>query len=440
MTVCKNKRRLAREIKKKISTDFKGGNISSDAGLLLINKIDSHLELSNKVSNSIVDYRNQSKIEHTFQDLLKQRMYQIIAGYEDCIDANSLRNDPIFKTICGRLSETDSPLAGQSTLSRLENNISTSDLHALSNLMVDVYISRKKRDGIPKKIVIDIDPTDDPCHGKQEFSLFHGYYWQNQYFPLLVFDACSGDIICPLLRPGVVHASQGADSLLRRILKKIRCAFPSVEITIRGDAGFGLPKMYDFCENGCSKFMFGLAGNPVLKKKTEEIEKKLLEEYERSKIDQKEYITFNYKADTWKHDRVVIAKIERNHHGGNIRFVVTNIDFETSEAGCLFYTERGQCENFIKDLKNHLYLDRLSCSSYKANWFRMLMSCFGYVIMQEIRLLLKGTEFEKYEINTIRLKLIKIGARVIESTRRVLINISSSFIFKEEYEKIYCIT
>ncbi|HOV15335.1 MAG TPA: IS1380 family transposase [Spirochaetota bacterium] len=285
-------------------------------------------------------------------------------------------------------------------------------------------------------MIIDIDPTDDPCHGKQENGLFHGYYWQTQYFPLLVFDGKTGDLIAPMLRPGTVHASEGADSLLKRVIKRIRKSFPDVKIKIRGDAGFGLPRMYNYCEGSKLSYIFGLAGNDVLKRHTNEIAAKQKLDFEKDKKDIREYITFKYQAKTWDKEKTVIAKIEYNEHGSNIRFIVTNIDFETPEKGYKYYTERGQCENYIKDLKNHLYLDRLSCCSYIANYFRMLLSCFGYIIMQELRLKLAGTEFEKMETNTIRLKLFKIGARIKESSRRIWINLSSYFIYKDFFLKL----
>ena len=437
MTVCNKKIKISRKIKKLISVNFKGGNITSDGGLLLIEKIDRSLKLSKQISDSINDTRDPAKIEHDLINLIQQKMYQIAMGYEDNNDANKLRNDPIFKTTINRLPESDNPLATQSTLSRLDNMIKRKDIFELMKTFVKIYIDRKMKAGIPKEITIDIDPTDDPTHGNQQCSMFHGYYWQTQYFPLLVFDADTGDLIAPLLRPGMVTASQTADSLLSRVIIMIRERFPNVKITLRGDAGFGNPKMYDYCEGDKLKYIFGISSNNVLRKHTKEIEKQQKKNYDLTKSDQRDYITFQYKSESWDFERTIIAKIEHNSHGSNVRFLVTDKTFQSAKEGYEYYTQRGQCENYIKNLKNQLSLDRLSCCAYSANWFRMLMSCFAYVIMQELRLLLSGVEeFEKAEINTIRLKLLKIGGRIKESSRRISIFLSSCFVYKDLFLRL----
>lgn len=437
MTVCNKKIKISRNLKKEILVNFNGGNITSDGGLLLIKKIDKLLRLTEKISESIKDRRDAEKIKHDMRSLIKQKIYQLTLGYEDNIDANKLRNDPIFKVAINRNPETDEPLATQSTLSRLENNLRIKDLYELTRTMIKIYKDRKKRNGIPKSIVIDIDPTDDPTHGKQQYTMFHGYYWQMQYYPLLIFDGESGDIIAPLLRPGMVTASQSADTFLSRIIPMIRESFPETKIIIRGDAGFGVPKMYNYCERNKLEYIFGITSNNVLKRHTKDIEEKQKKDFEITKEDQRTYKTFEYKAESWEKERKIISKIEHNRYGSNVRFIVTNISFESAENGYKFYTERGRCENYIKDLKNNLYMNRLSCTSYRANWFRMLMSCFSYVIMQELRILLSGIEeLEKVETDTIRLKILKIGGRVKETTRKIHVFLSSSFVFKELFLRL----
>ena len=437
MTVCNKSFELSSPFSKKLTYNFDGGNITSDAGVLLISKIDQSLGISDLVSNAIIDLRDLSRITHPLSYLIKQKLYQLACGYEDDNDADILRTDPAFKTAIGRLSETEVDLASQSTLCRLENSASKKDIQNLLKALLESYIKQKSKDGIPDKIIIDIDPTDDPVHGNQEYSLFHGYYWQTMFYPLLMFDGETGALICAFLRPGTFHASHGTDGLLKRILKRLREAFPKTEFIIRGDCGFGVPKMYDFCENedNCS-YIFGISGNSALKSRVKEKLEEVKNAYENTKEPQKTFTTFFYKSATWEKSRKIIAKIEYNHHGSNIRFIVTDIDFESPEAGYNYYTQRGECENRIKELKNDLFMDRLSCHRYLANFFRLLMSSFAYVIMHELKNKLNNTELENIQFCTIRLKLLKIGARVKETTRRIWISFSSSYCNKEIFHKL----
>lgn len=437
-TVCNKELKISSIFNKQIYFNFDGGNITQDGGLTLIRQIDEKTSVAESICNAIEDKRNPEKIEHPLINLIRQKLYQIVCGYEDDNDADKLRKDPIFKTVIDRLPESDQDLASQPTFCRLENNITKKDIFNLTEELARLYAKRKLRKGKPKQIIIDIDPTDDPTHGNQQYTLFHGYYGQYMYYPLIVLDGETGDIISALLRPGTFHASQGAKGLLKRIIKILKEYFPKTKFIIRGDCGFGVPKMYNYCENHLNNhgYIFGLSSNDRLRALTKTYEEQIKKNYEESKEKQKVFTSFLYKADSWEKERVVIAKVEYNSYGLNVRYLVTNMNFDISEAGYNFYTERGEAENCIRDLKNDLYLDRLSCHKYLANCFRMLISCFAYVIMQEIRIILEGTELERAQSNTIRLKLLKIGARIKETVRKIWIYFSSSFIHQNLYNKL----
>lgn len=435
-TLCNKTNKKTKTFNKELTYNFDGGNITSDGGLLLIQRIDKKLSLSQKMSESLVDKRQASKVQHMNEDLIRQRLYQIIMGYEDCNDADKLKNDPSFKLAAGKLPETHHNLASQPTLTRFENRISKRDIYNLTELLVENYAKRKMESGMPDKIIFDIDATDDPAHGNQQYVLFHGYFGQYMYFPLHVFDGETGDLVVSLLRPGTVHSSRSAVGLLKRVFNKLRQYFPDTEFIIRGDAGFGVPEMYDFCEQNGYKYILGLISNDVLNRNTQKLSEKAKNLFEETKNKQKEYTRFNYQAGTWEHEREVISKVEYNRHGSNTRYIVTNMDFSTSKTGYEFYSRRGKMENYIKDLKNDLFMDRLSCHKYLANCFRMLMSCFAYTLMQELRSSLKDTELEGKQTNTIRLKLLKIGARIKETVRRVWVDFSSSFTMQDLFNTL----
>jgi len=435
-TQCNKFIKKSRTFKKTLIYNFDGGNITSDGGLMLIQNIDKKLNLSERIANVLFDKRQASKVKHMNYDLVRQRLFQIIMGYEDCNDADKLRNDPSFKLSVGKLPETHDNLASQPTLTRFENSISKKDIYKLTELLVENYAARKMKSGMPDKIIFDIDATDDPAHGNQQYVLFHGYFNQYMYFPLHVFDGETGDLVVSLLRPGTVHSSRSAAGLLKRVLKKLREYFPDTEFIIRGDAGFGVPEMYNLCEQNGYKYALGLISNNVLNKNTQKLSAKAKDLFEKTKNKQKEYTRFKYQAGTWKSQRDVISKVEYNRHGSNIRYIVTNMDFPYSKIGYEFYSGRGKMENYIKDLKNDLFMGRLSCHKYLANCFRMLMSCFAYTLMHELRDTLKDTELEGKQTNTIRLKLLKIGARIKETTRRVWVYFSSSFAMQDLFNTL----
>jgi hypothetical protein len=245
MTECITKQLTFSFIKKqKVTVDFEGGEITSDSGLLLVRQADNSLGLIAELRGRIVDHRDDRYTDHDLETLLRQRIYQIVAGYEDCNDANVVRKDPALKTACGR-KLNDEDLGSQPTLSRFENSVTNHDLYRTGEYFVDLYI-RRKRKRRPKKIVLDLDGTDDPTYGDQQLTFFHGYYDQYMYHPLVIYDADTGELISAILRPGNKHASYGAVMVLKRIIPKLKKAFPKAEIIIRGDAGFAVPELYEY--------------------------------------------------------------------------------------------------------------------------------------------------------------------------------------------------
>ena len=242
--------------KQKVTVDFEGGEITSDSGLLLVRQADNALQLITGMAGCITDRRDNRYTDHDLETLLRQRTYQIVAGYEDCNDANIVRKDPALKTACGRkLSDED--LGSQPTLSRLENAITRNDLYRIGEYFVDLYVCRNRKRK-PKRIILDLDGTDDPTYGDQQLTFFHGYYDQYMYHPLVIYDADTGQLITAALRAGNRHASYGAVSILKRIIPKLTEAFPKAEIIIRGDAGFAIPELYEYCEEEGLKYVIGL--------------------------------------------------------------------------------------------------------------------------------------------------------------------------------------
>lgn len=424
MTHCNTQLTFSNIVSKPLVVDFEGGNITSDAGAIFLRQVDERLRLTERLAACLVDRRDPLRVEHPRIEQVRQRVYQIACGYEDCDDADTLRGDPAFKLALGRLPESQGYLSSQPTLSRFENAPRERELKRLNRELLRTYL--EIRPAPARRIVIDVDATDDPTHGQQAFSFYHGYYRQHMFHPLLCYDGDTGDLLAAALRPGNVHAANGVLKMLKRIVKKIRQRWPWVEIVIRADAGFGVPRLYRFCEKNALGYVLGLITNETLKK----FHAPLLARAEAQYAEQGEKARLldevGYRAGSWKRFRRVVMKAEAMDQGTNRRFVVTNLE-GPPEALYDFYVQRGDAENRIKDLKNALFADRLSCSSFDANCFRLLLHASAYVLMHHLRRHLQGTELASAQFDTIRLRLLKVGARVRQSVRRVLVQVASGY-------------
>jgi hypothetical protein len=425
MTVCKQAS-FSFFVKKNLTVDFKGGELSSDAGLLAIRQLDDRLGFTSGLAACLGDRRHDSYVRQPLLDLVRQRLYQIMAGYEDANDADGLRHDPVFKSIAGRLL-SDESLASQPTISRFENGVRVRDLYQLSMYLLEFYLSSKENP--PARVIVDIDATDDPTYGHQQLSFFHGYYGNHIYHPLLIYDGETGELITAVLRPGNVHASRQAVAILKRVVKKLRRAFGEVEIVVRADAGFAIPELYEYCEEQMLDYIIGLITNQRLLASAEALSAAAREQFEQTGTKQRLFTETSYQAGSWDKSRRVIIKAEHNELGSNRRFVVTNMKGTPQELYD-FYALRGDSENRIKELKNDLKADRLSCHRFVANQFRLLLHAAAYSLLTALKKYLRGTVLEKAQIGTIRCQLIKIGARVVQSCRRLWIHLAGGYPLK----------
>lgn len=418
---------------KEVIADFTGGRLSSDAGLVLLKEIDRGLGLTSGLSDCIEDTRQQSKVRQSVVDMLRQRIFGIACGYEDCNDFDTLCSDPLFK-IADRRPMTDGDLASQPTLSRLENSVGSRELLAMADFLVASFISRHQKDA-PSQIILDLDATDDPAHGQQELEFYHGYYGGHCFLPLLVYataDTGEQEMIAAVLRPGNKHAGHKSVSILKRILQRLRAAFPSCRFIVRGDAGFALPKLYDWCEATQVEYVISLAKNSCLLELSTDFEQEARALYEQFQEKVRHFGEFFYAAQTWPKARRVIVKAEMMSKGYNPRFVVTNLPgndpiLDAPVKLYEFYTDRGDVENRIKELKTDLLSGRTSCHRFLANQFRLLLHAASYILLQELRRMLTKSQGAKWQAGTMRTKLLKVGALVVESVRRVVIKLPTSY-------------
>lgn len=412
---------------REITARFDGGSLTSDAGWLLFGSLDSQHRFCEGFSSCITESRDRRYVRHEQLKLIRQRVLQIVAGYEDCNDADTLRSDPMLKTVCDQLPESDPDLATQPTLSRLENSVSRKDLMRLSRWLLRRYVgSLKKRRA--DKIILDLDSTDDPTHGQQELAFYHGYYRSHILHPLLIFDADTGELVCAVLRPGNKGAAFHIVPILKRIVKAIRQQVgQQVDIEIRADSGFATPRLYEFCEENKLQYVIGLSRNPRLQRIVEPLLDSTRLKFVDLEEKQRQFDEFAYRANSWDRSRRVIVKVEVDHRGINRRFVVSNRDDLSAQSLYDHYTDRGQTENFIKAFKNHLSMDRLSCHRFLANQFRLLLHALAYQMFVCLRDYLYGTPWQKLEIETLRRRVLKIGARIRQTTRRIWVHLSSAF-------------
>jgi len=406
-----------------LQVDFHGGRLTSDGGWAWVAEADHALGLTATLAAVIPDPRRRGR--HTRLELLRQRIYQIVAGYEDQNDADTLRTDPLLKLVCGRLPESAPDLASQPTFSRFENAFSARDCYRLAVALGEVYLREREQDGVPTRVVLDLDSTDDPTHGDQDGSAYHGYFRQHMYHPLLVFDGETGQVITAILRPGTAHAGHGALAILRRLGARLRARWPHVTIEVRADAGFAKPEIYAYCERERIAYTIGLGSNARLERLAAPLVTAALAESadaDGAKVRLLEEAT--YQAGSWPVARRVIIKAEVLAKGINTRFVVTTRT-DPPEGLYAWYTDRGETENWIKDLKSACFADRLSCHRFLANQVRLLLHGAAYCLLDTLRRWLVRAGTERMALETVRRRLIKIAGRVRELASHVHLRLAS---------------
>jgi Transposase DDE domain group 1 len=410
-----------------VEATFDGGLLTSDGGLPWLVEADRELGICSAFAACLKDWRRDpSRIRHTLENLVRQRVFQMACGYEDQDDADSLRIDPLFKLACGQLPLSGNDLASQPTLSRLENCVDRHTCRRLALALVQVYLTRRGEGGVPKRILLDCDSTDDPTHGDQEGSAYHGYYRQHMDHPLLIFDGDTGQLITAILRPGNAHASRFIVGILKTLLRLLRARWPNVTVELRADSGFASPKLYTFCEQEQIEYTIGIAGNARLDPLAQDLLAQAIAERMKTGAAKVRLVgEGTYQAGTWHKERHVVYKAEALAKGPNVRFVVT-----TSPAQPLavydHYVDRGEPEQWIDQLKATCFADRLSCCDFWPNQFRLLLAAATYWLLDTIRSWLSHAQVPPMRMETLRLVVLKIGGRVFELVSRVRLRLASS--------------
>jgi len=420
--------------KKKVEVRFTMEDTSNDGGLLLLREVEKQIGLLSDLSNCIKDERHQSYVEHSINSMLSQRVMQIAAGYEDANDCNELKDDDILK-LCTNQSKA---LATQPTISRFENKVNTKELYNMAKVFVNQFIASYASE--PKIIILDPDDTNSFTYGQQELTLFNNYYGDYCYMPLHIYEGFSGKLITTILKPGRRNKSINVFAILRRIIMYLREQWPNTMIIVRGDSHFCSKELMDWAHNlRRVEFLTGLTGNSVLNKCAKVTLESAQLEYGRYNKPVKRYHSFEYKANSWTHLERVVVKVEVNSMGTNVRFIVSSLRSVRSKA--LYeqgYCARGAAELRIKDHKTYLLSDRMSCSSFLANQFRLFLHSAAYVLIHSLQNeILKETEFCKATMKTIQLKIIKVATRVKVMKTKVRIELPAEFYSKWAFEKCF---
>ena len=404
---------------------FDGGRLTSDGGLPWLAEADAALGLCDAYAARIPDWR-RGPVRHPLTTLLRQRVFQIACGYEDQDDADTLRADPLLKLVCGRLPESGADLASQPTLSRLENAVDARSCVRLAYALVGIYLRERGRGGRPARILLDFDATDDPTHGDQEGSTYHGYFRQHMYHPLLVFDGDTNHLITAVLRPGTAHGGRGMVAILRRLVAAIRARWPGIPIEVRADSAFSGPVLYTYCAAARIDFTIGIASNPRL----EALAAPLLAEARARQAESGETVRLAgeapYQAESWSRPQRVVYKAEALPKGPNTRFIVTSHTGDEPVARYDFYVDRGEPELWIKDFKRACFADRLSCHRFLANQFRLLLHAAAYWLLDTLRRWLTTGGIPRMQLDTLRRRLLKVGGRVVQRLTRVRLHLASS--------------
>lgn len=408
---------------KAVVARFDGGEMTSDAGLLLLRQADRKLGLTQRLSKQIADPRQQSKVRHTVLDLLRERIFSIAAGYEDGNDLNLLSHDPALQLSCDK--DVGERLGSQPTISRFENDATAAEILRLGEVLARIVIEQLP--ARTRSVVLDVDSTDDPCHGQQEFQEFNAYYDAHCYQPLYLHVTAErgsgGDgvqrLMSTVLRRGKAAPKDNLFGMLEQAIRLLRARFPAVAIHLRADAAFGDGELLDFCEKHGLGYTLGLRSNTVLRRCTHDLESEIVEESKDWGEDPRDYAAFRYRAGSWSKARRVVAKVETVRGTLNVRYVVTSRPRQDPERVYLYYCGRGEQENRIKEMKLDLAAGRTSCPLFRPNQFRLLLHTAACVLWRAVQDALRGTCWANHQIGTLRLMLVKVGARVVVTCRRI---------------------
>jgi hypothetical protein len=401
---------------------------------VLLAAADRQLGLVDGLARAVRDPRDARYTDHSLADLLRQRIFQIALGYEDCNDADTLRADPVLKASCGRDPVSDPDLASQPTLSRLENVLGPKACYRIAQRLFATYLAQHPRR--PTEVILDVDLTDDPTHGQQELSFFHGFYDAHVYLPLLVFDQ-AGALITAALLPGKNSGAGAAVMVLKRLVAALRERWPGLRLVVRADAGFAAPALYQFVEDEGLECLIGFRANPRLERMTRRLQAKARRKYLRTGRKARLFTSVRYRARKgWPRAYRIVIKAEHMKEGPNLRFVLTTLPGRAEDVYDR-YVERGEaCENSVKDLKRALKGDRLSCHRFWANQVRLLLHAAAYTLLFALRRCAAGTELAAVQFDTLRLRLLKIGATIVGTVRRLALRLSASHPWQELWWRI----
>ena len=413
--------------------------VSSDGGALLLRQLDERFGFTKRFASLVEDRRDPSKLRHDRLEQLRQRVYQICLGYEDCNDADRLRHDPVLQLASGSAKQA---LSSQPTLCRFENSVSGRELNRLWRRFEQDYVDAL--DPASECVVLDIDGTDDPTHGAQQLSFFHGFYDQHMFHPVLVFDGDSGELVTAMLRPGKVHAARGAATILGRLIRAIKRRCPDAAVVVRGDSAFAMPRLMARLdalsdELGDVLYVLGLAKNSRLLGLAAPLLAEAAVQHATTKRFVRRFSWLSYAAETWSRERPVVLKVEHSERGENPRFLVTTLDgFDPGLVYDRAFCPRGQSENFIKDFKNALSADRLSCHRFVANAFRLFLHAVAYRLMHALRRAAATVvpQLGRLQMDTLRTRLLKVAALAAQSARRILVRLPRVFPLADAFQRI----
>jgi hypothetical protein len=416
---------------KPVHLTFDGGRLTSDAGVLVLAEIERRLGIANRLARCLVDPRDPVRVRHGLAEMIRFRALLIAAGYADANDCDALRTDPAFKMAVGRLPETGDDLCSQPTMCRLENLPGPTALKRMMAAMIDLFCD--SFDEVPRRIVLDIDDTEDRVHGQQQLSLFHAHYDSRCFLPIHIYEATTGKPVAVILRPGKTPGGAEVALVLRHVVRAIRARWPAVEILIRGDSHYSRPEAMSWLERNRVGYVFGLAGNKVLLARVADlVDEAAVSRVAGEAVKVRRYGEFRYAAGSWPVERQVVARVEASPQGSDSRFIVTNLAGAPRWLYEDVYCARGQAENLIKAHKLHLASDRTSCSKATANQFRLLVHTAAYWLLHTLRGLAPKTSFwRNAQFDTIRLALIKVAGRVTEMVTRIKVALPSAYPYQE---------